>query len=361
MKFLVPLALLLLLLPFGAFAQTTPAIDSIFPPSAPTAGGVEVTITGRGFSPTIVCILPCPTTVLFGTTEVTPKSESDTRLVVTAPPHAEGPVDITVKIPDGRSVTRENGFFYGSPAEADYEKVLLPVYLDGTVAGANGTQWRTDFWVRNGGASSVLLAPWECPPGSACPAVFPLTKTLVAGESLHNLPVFFRPPTANPGRMLFVSRSGAENVAMQLRFADVSRASLNGGTEMPVVREKSFRSGKVSLLNVPLDSRYRLLLRVYDVAHTEARFRVTFYAQAAGTGNTPEHSVELTATSNDTGDFRLSPAYAQYSIDQLLQLPRVWPDALRIEIEPLTPGSRFWAFASVTNNDTQLVTLVTPQ
>jgi hypothetical protein len=33
----------------------------------------------------------------------------------------------------------------------------------------------------------------------------------------------------------------------------------------------------------------------------------------------------------------------------------------RIEIEPTLPDMRVWAFVSITNNETQHVTLVTPQ
>ena len=33
---------------------------------------------------------------------------------------------------------------------------------------------------------------------------------------------------------------------------------------------------------------------------------------------------------------------------------------LRIEVTPVTPGLRFWTFVSVTNNETQHVTLITP-
>ncbi len=37
------------------------------------------------------------------------------------------------------------------------------------------------------------------------------------------------------------------------------------------------------------------------------------------------------------------------------------PAALRAEIEPLTEGSRHWGFISLANNETDLVTIVTPQ
>lgn len=36
------------------------------------------------------------------------------------------------------------------------------------------------------------------------------------------------------------------------------------------------------------------------------------------------------------------------------------PPMLSIEIEPRTAGSEFWAFVSITNNETQHLTLVTP-
>jgi len=32
-----------------------------------------------------------------------------------------------------------------------------------------------------------------------------------------------------------------------------------------------------------------------------------------------------------------------------------------VEIAPLTPGLRIWALLSVTNNDTQQVTIITPK
>lgn len=355
-------SLLVLFAPLFAFAQDpAPVITSIKPASAPIAGGIEVTITGRNFDPKIVCILPCPTKVRFGNTEVEPKTHSDTRLVVSAPPHVAGVVDVTVIVADGRFTTKHQAFAYGNSAEAAYETILLPIYLDGRINGAQGSQWQTDLWLRNTGTTDATLAPWDCPAGQVCPAVFPLTRTLVAGEALHNLPAFFRPPTANPARLLYVSRSEADNVAFQLRFADVSRSTLNAGSELPVVHEEHLLTGTATLLNVPLDRKFRTLIRVYDVANTESRFRAVVSALEAGTADKVLLTRELTATSSDSGQFRLTPAYAQFSIDELLLTDQILPAAVRIEVTPLTAGSRFWTFGSVTNNETQFVTLVTPQ
>jgi hypothetical protein len=35
-------------------------------------------------------------------------------------------------------------------------------------------------------------------------------------------------------------------------------------------------------------------------------------------------------------------------------------ERVRIEIEPLTPGLRYWAFVAVVNNDTQHLTVISP-
>lgn len=352
------LPFLLSLAPLTMFAQT---IASVAPTSGPTSGGIEVVIrgTGLGLPAGFACIAPCPAKVSFGEVEVTVHQESDTRLAVTAPAHAEGTVNITVKTGDGRIATATRAFTYVATEESRYEALLLPVYLDGTISGNGGSRWKTDFWIRNSGSANVQLAPWACPPAEVCLPVFPLTRNLLPGETLHNLPVEFRAPSSNPSRLLYVARN-REHVTTNLRVLDVSREGLNAGTDLPVVPDSQMRSGRIDLLNVPADSRFRQHLRIYDVAGTEARFRVRVYENFAGTsGAPPLVQLEVTASTSDSGPFRTRPAYAEIPSVQAI-LPAGAPQSLRIEIEPLTAGSRFWSFAAVTNNDTQAVTLITP-
>jgi hypothetical protein len=342
----------------------TPVIAAVTPSSGPVSGGWTVIITGsaldvpQGFA----CILPCPTKVAFGESEVIPSQVSNTRLVATLPPHTPGPVTIMVKTGDGRTAIAPTTFTYLDGPEEGYEKLLLPIHTESRVAGSNGSLWETDLWLRNDSKEAITLAPWVCPPNATCPAIFPLTYTLEGGSALHNLPALSRVASANPARMLYVSRERAASLSAGLRIADVSRSGENAGTEVPVVRERDLRTAVLQLHNILLSGRFRVLLRIYDTALTEARFRVRFYAEAAGQAPQPLLDVTLTAKSDETGAFRVTPAYAQYSeLSNLLLLPSIAPAALRAEIEPLTSGSTFWAFASITNNDTQHVTLVTPQ
>lgn len=60
-----------------------------------------------------------------------------------------------------------------------------------------------------------------------------------------------------------------------------------------------------------------------------------------------------------SGQYQFYPALAEIgNIDTLPELAGV--ENIGIEVVPLTPGLRFWAMVSVTNNSTQEVTLVSP-
>ncbi|HEX7807961.1 MAG TPA: IPT/TIG domain-containing protein [Thermoanaerobaculia bacterium] len=340
------------------FAQT-PTVSTIQPASGPSSGGTEVTILGTNLLTKVQCIVPCPALVTFGNITVPVKSETDTRLIVDTPPHAPGLVDVSVTVAAEQPVKITNGFMFTSDHDDTYEQVLLPVYLDGTINGAFGSVWKTDFRLRNDSDEAIQLAPWPCPPDLVCPPVYPLTKFLAGGESIHNLDPFFKAPNGNPRRLLYVSKPG---VSMNLRFADISRSTLNAGTDLPLVRENAMRTSATQLFNVPMTSGFRVLLRVYEMAYTSAGFTVRLYDQSNLTATaSPVHVLTLNATTSQTNDFRTEAAYTEFDITGLLALEKVWPAAVRIEITPDRPGSRYWAFASITNNATQLVTLSTPQ
>jgi IPT/TIG domain len=78
------------------FTFTPPITTSLAPASGPAAGGTTVTVTGSDFTgATAVTFDGVPGTSLA--------ISSDTRLTVTSPPHAPGPVPLVVTGPDGSS------------------------------------------------------------------------------------------------------------------------------------------------------------------------------------------------------------------------------------------------------------------
>ncbi|MFN0096651.1 MAG: IPT/TIG domain-containing protein [Dehalococcoidia bacterium] len=84
---------------------STPVVLGITPQSGSTAGGTVVTISGHGFTGAW--------SVDFGGTSVVPNSVSDSRILVTSPPHAAGLVHLRVTGPSGTSAsTAADNFTY---------------------------------------------------------------------------------------------------------------------------------------------------------------------------------------------------------------------------------------------------------
>ena len=334
------------------------AVTSIHPTVGPDSGGTLVTIRGTELSTPVNCILPCPPRVVFGDTAVDAIEKSDTEMQVVTPAHVAGTVDLRIQIAGRDEIRVPNGFTFYDDAQDGYEEILVPIFIDGIVPGAHGTQWQTDFRLRNQGSGPATIAHYQCPLNLACPPVFPLTYTLLPGQSLPKS-AKFAGTRSNPSLMLYVREPS--DVAMSLRVADISRGTLNAGTDVPVIRESELLTGNAQLFNVPMNNgdRFRILLRVYAPAMTKADFQVRIHPDDEF--SEPLHITTLTATTPQEGAFRTESAYAELDFTELLRLKIAWPASARIEVRPLVQGSRYWTFLSLTNNETQLVTLVTPQ
>jgi hypothetical protein len=179
--------------------------------------------------------------------------------------------------------------------------------------------------------------------------------------------------SSSQGAIMLVERSYAPSIIFQLRVQDVSRQSQTWGTEIPVVRESKLLRSSFDLLDIPLTSEFRSTLRLYDVdAHSDAQALLRFYRVYPTTripfGDTgpaqadtllTERTIALSVEHRPMGP-SYDLGYAEISnLDAIPEL--LGTDRLRIEVKPITPNLRLWAFVSVTNNVTQHVTTITPQ
>jgi hypothetical protein len=155
---------------------------------------------------------------------------------------------------------------------------------------------------------------------------------------------------------MIVPRPEADSLAFALRVRDVSRAEEGLGTEVPVVREKDmFVNTVMTLLDVPLDPRYRVKLRVYalDPFFGNAGLAASVTLVDVRTGVRTERNIPLERSCQ--GPLCVAvPAYGELDLEAGQQGERVNVYISSHE-ESLT-----WSFASITNNDTQQVTIVTP-
>ncbi|HKS24192.1 MAG TPA: IPT/TIG domain-containing protein [Thermoanaerobaculia bacterium] len=95
----------------GAFLYTIPplSVSTVSAQRGLPAGGNDVTISGAGFNAAVV------STVTFGGTAATNiRIINPITMIVTAPAHAAGTVDVVVTV-GGASATLHNGYTYGDP------------------------------------------------------------------------------------------------------------------------------------------------------------------------------------------------------------------------------------------------------
>jgi hypothetical protein len=300
----------------------------------------------------VACITPI---VRFGNQNANVlRIENDT-YDVRVPP-GSGTVDISVELL--QNVRRVAAFQFidvqKPPSPEFYTPVLFPVLFSAT--GAFGSLWDTEVSARNENAYH-FTSPYETPFENWCficdPRPFPglpphESGTIRASASLHNLPL---------GQLSYIQRDAAPKVHFGLLIRDLSRQREALGAEVPVVRENEFfDSASFSLLNVPADNRFRTGLRVYSI---ERDVRVQMRVRPM---NAPDPLVTAALVLSRPGNlpYEHSAIFIGDLVAAYPQLAGHGP--LRIEIEPLLPGAiRIWGFATVTNNDAQHVTVISPQ
>jgi hypothetical protein len=150
-----------------------------------------------------------------------------------------------------------------------------------------------------------------------------------------------------PGWFLYVPKTEVESLAAYLRVYDVTRAALNHGTEVPIVRSSEFIENRIVLTGVPTDPRFRNALRIYSqsdidvVVTVEGRAPVTLALTGATDIFHPGYAI---FTDFPTGNGSVT----------------VTIDVVHGPVESLVSDA-IWAFITVTNNETQLISTITPQ
>jgi hypothetical protein len=154
---------------------------------------------------------------------------------------------------------------------------------------------------------------------------------------------------------LLVPRPEAPFLSFALRIRDVSRHAEGLGTQIPVVREKDLYHGTImTLLDVPIDPGHRVKVRIYalepfDELHRAGR--VVIFRQ----NNHVAEALVYRLTRNCAGSACAGePYYAEVDLR-----PGAAGARVNVYIEPPLDATT-WAFATVTNNATQQVTIVTP-
>ena len=228
--------------------------------------------------------------------------------------------------------------------------VLVPIN-PGSAPGAFGTQWTTKLWITN---LSPVDATVFCDDFPNCPIV----KT----NSTASVDV---PPYANaphPGFFVtipvpFPLQIGPNNIWMSLRTFDSSTAAKSAGTEIPLVRIQDFLKDAFALPSVPANDHSRSRLRLYGIGNGQVSVRVVGL-----TTNQELMNAAVPLTGGDTPQNNFFgvpevtfPSYAELALPDFSATDSM----VRVEITP-AGGLLTWGFVSVTDDQSQQFTIVSP-
>lgn len=294
--------------------------------------------------------LPPVTKIVVGGVTIAPEQITGGNGVYTfdAPQHAPGLVDVTIETAGGATHTLPKAIYYYSYDRVDdsvFERVLFPVLFRG--AGAQGSQWVTEVAIDNPTPWTIKafndISPLPPCPDCGIGQLFDPNdyRTLDGGAYPH-------------GRALLLPRGEADDLGFSLRVRDTSRAAQGYGTQVPVVREKDmFRNTDLTLLNVPVDMEHRTKLRIYAFDTGDHDAQVTVHRTSAPNVVAAEYAVPM-RRSCERPPCEAAPWYGE------LDLPYDASDPFANVYVTVGYGEvPAWAFASVTNNETQQVTIVT--
>jgi hypothetical protein len=298
---------------------------AIFPYAVPTTGG-PIGLANPFFL--------AGATLTIGGVTVPANSGIDGLLFADAPSHAAGAVDVTVNSTAG-TLTSKAALIYYDPAAADpavFEPILFPVSFQGP--GALGSQWLTESFINANGSSAFFRDPLPC---SGCSTMLSLGTKQLTNDGLPW------------GHVLYAMRGTAASLDLASRIRDTSRQAQTAGTEVPVVRERDFRS-QLRFLNLPVDARYRVTLRLWSL---------TDYAPLIVTvDSTPAQQLPITISKIP----KTSMWFGTIDVTSLLTKASNNPTNLTVAgINGSAPPPSIWGLLSITNNDTQQVTIVSPQ
>jgi hypothetical protein len=251
------------------------------------------------------------------------------------PPSPAGLTGVTVEpvLLDDLPLVQPNAFIYFDPAQppdvTHAEPVLFPIAFDGD--GALGSQWRTENTLvpRTPGPGPVLYRPL-C---DGCPAQITTPTKL--------------PSTSRPdGYLLWLGLGSGELLNATSRIRDLSREADNLGTAIPVVRRRDFASSFL-LAGIPADARYRALLRVWSLDDDPV----------AVTIESPGYHAPLQLTRINAGGALFGSLDLN---DAIVRLP-TGTKTFDVRVSAVAGTVNIWPMISITNNDTQQVTIFAPE
>lgn len=234
----------------------------------------------------------------------------------------------------------------------NYEPVLFPIVVKNE-SGAAGTSWTSETIARNKSSEPLLY--------SFGLLHIPADRVLSPGELTRGAYINVVPID---GSLTWLQKGHSEDFSFSCRLFETSRAENADGIDLPVVTLDETYDRPFEILRVPVTENHRMMLRVYDLWSTPGgEVDVRIYRLFSGSmeeafiGQIRLRTDAISAPSTPT-NLSQRVGFVRLPLDE--HIPPGVTD-LRIEISPVTEGQALWAMVSLTHNETQRVSIVTPQ
>ncbi|HKO01874.1 MAG TPA: hypothetical protein VJ032_09295 [Thermoanaerobaculia bacterium] len=238
-------------------------------------------------------------------------------------------------------------------AEAADQKILIPIFYNGPGAGVS---WTSALIINN-----KMSQPFRSPGvsfGIQCFIPEGCIADAVPSGQLGALALNRAPG----GLLLTAPAEEADKLVLRLEIGATPRNPiLVAGTAIPIVRERDFRTSTITLPYVAMGNGNRARIRIYDPESNDgAQVRVSIRTWSSPTGDPLDSRILTLHVTQIVGTSIPTPAYAEFDIAQMFPAAALQAFNFNVDVDPVTPGLRFWAFATVTTaaND---VTAIWPQ
>ncbi|HEV7242339.1 MAG TPA: hypothetical protein VGQ36_24120 [Thermoanaerobaculia bacterium] len=246
-------------------------------------------------------------------------------------------------------------------AQEPQERVLLPVGQQGYLA----NQWGTIIQFYNGGTTPVPYYPYRTfcipRPPYTCSAPRIQPRQIVA-------PILLTMPSdlPTPGAFIYFPKDAIDSVHISARVSHFSRTepAYDGGMQLPAVRSHEFTSDRIVLLRITLQPHLSQTLRIYEDGNRGGlQLRLRFFddSQTFGERIVTTHRAESSDSPPPYGPIHPGGLQINDLLAAFPELNLAVRYGVNLEITPVEPGMRFWAFLSMTNRSTNEVTLVVPE
>jgi hypothetical protein len=238
-----------------------------------------------------------------------------------------------------------------SPSD-ERQQVLVPLAFAAgkTVAGAQGTVWIGEVWATNESSEDIqTLQSQQCQLGCPDPQLPAKSQRAIALQTGALI---------DAGAFLYVPENLLADVSFSARVLEVTRRAQPTGFAVPVVRESDYFRTPVMFPGIPAGAAVRSSLRIYDASSQGGR---VFLVDMVDENGSTLASVPVTLSDGtSSGPISLTPSYAAvHDVENVLASDTGARELFHLRISPMRDVGPYWAFVSVTDNETQHVLVIT--